>query len=226
MREAQRLVRRASRRHPLLPMLVPALLAAALALALPVAAPDDGRARRAADAFAAGATTTLATENLAAFRSSERWGLSLQTVREREQAEAARLEAERLARERARQQELAGLAAAGQSAWSPELQAIGFVGVVITAAQRVVLLTLPTGGVERFRVGDELKDGRRLAAISAQALVLQHDAGEQEGTQETLPLFPPVPPAPPMPPARAAAGAGGVADVASANAATPPTEGE
>lgn len=193
VREAQRFARWASRRQPL-PILAPALLAAVLALALPVAAPDDGRTRRDADVFADGAATALASEDLAAFRRSKRWGISLREARENE---AARLQEEELAQP-------AGAADASQAAWSPELQAIGFVGVVIAAAERVVLLALPGGSVERFRVGDQLEDGRRLGAISAQALVLQHEDGEQQ----TLPLFPP------------AQGA------SSANAESPPTEGE
>ena len=206
LQEAQRFASRAFRRHPLLPVLGPALLAALLALVLPIATPDDDRAQRDADVFADGAATALASEDLTMFRNSQRWGISLQGARE----EAERLEAERLARERAREEEVARLAREanrGKAAWSPELQAIGFVGVVITASERVVLLTLPTNSVERFHAGHVLEDGRRLASISAQALVLQHEDGERQ----TLPLFPPAPTA---------------ADVLIVDAENPPTEGE
>ena len=173
MQQAQRLVRRASRRQPLLPLLVPAVLAAVLAFALPVPAPDDGQALRQAAVFAEGATA-LASEDLASFRNNDRWGISLQEAQER-------------AAERARQAAKPAEAAASNVAWSPELQAIGFVGVVITPAERVVLLTLPTGSVERFHVGDQLQDGRTLAAVSTQALALEHEDGERQ----TLALFPP-----------------------------------
>ena len=207
LQEAQRFAGRAFRRHPLLPILGPALLAALLALVLPIATPYDDRARRDADVFVDSAATALASEDLATFRNNQRWGISLQGARD----EAERLEAERLARERAREEEVARLAREanrGKAAWSPELQAIGFVGVVITASERVVLLTLPTNRVERFHAGDVLEDGRRLASISAQALVLQYEDGERQ----TLPLFPP--------PLTAAA------DVLIADAENPPTEGE
>ena len=179
---ARQLASRASRRHPLVPPLAAALLAALLALVLPLAVPNDGPARRAADGLADGVARQLASEDLAAFRTSARWGISLQAAREKAAAD----------RERAR---LAALEPSAeeedkdQAAWSPELQAIGFVGVVITASERVVLLTLPAAEIGRFHAGDVLEDGRTLASISAQALVLQHE----DGQAETLPLFPPVP---------------------------------
>ena len=172
---ARQLASRASRRHPLVPPLVAALLAALLALVLPLAVSNDGPARRAADGLADGVARQLASEDLAAFRTSARWGISLQAARE--QARLAALE--RSAEEENKD----------QAAWSPELQAIGFVGVVITASERVVLLTLPAAEIGRFHAGDVLEDGRALASISAQALVLQH----KDGQEETLPLFPPVP---------------------------------
>lgn len=194
IRQAQRWASRTCRRFPLLPVLAPAALAALLAFALPVAAPDAGEALHNADQFANSATAR-ASEDLAAFRTNQRWGFSLQGEREREEAqrqESARAEAE---------------AANTGAAWSPELQAIGFVGVVIAATERVVLLTLPTDAIGRFHVGDVLQDGRTLASVSTQALVLQREDGEQE----TLPLFPPAPVA---------------TDALVADAHNPPTEGE
>ena len=198
MRAARQLAIRTLRRHALVPPFGVALLAALLAFVLPLAAPDDSLARRAVDSFSDGSVRQLASEDLAAFRASARWGISLQDARERAEAE----------RERARQAELqrrakeAEEAERAQAAWSPELQAIGFVGVVITASERVVLLTLPAAEIGRFHAGDVLEDGRTLASISAQALVLQHE----DGQEETLALFPPV--------------------SAITNAANPPTEGE
>ena len=181
VRAARQLAGRALRRHPLVPSLGAGMLAALLALVLPLAAPNDGPAGRAADGLADGAVRQLASEDLAAFRTGARWGVSLQGARAQAEAD----------RERARQEELkrrAEEAKQAQAAWSPELQAIGFVGVVITASERVVLLTLPAAEIGRFHAGDVLEDGRTLASISAQALVLQHE----DGQEETLPLFPPV----------------------------------
>ena len=175
IRQAQRLASRACRRFPLLPVLGPAAFAALLAFALPVAAPDDRGASHNAAEFATSATAR-ASEDLTTFRTSQRWGVSLQSERERMEAERAQAEQ--------------GTEAAdgdGATAWSPELQAIGFVGVVVAATETVVLLTLPTDDVGRFHVGDLLQDGRRLASASAQALVLQ----QEDGDRETLPLFPP-----------------------------------
>ena len=199
VRAARQLASRAVRRHPLLAPFGAALLAALLALVLPLATPNDGPARRAADGLADGAVRQLVGEDLAAFNTSVRWGVSLQGAREKAAAD----------RERARQAELerrAGETENAQAAWSPELQAIGFVGVVITASERVVLLTLPAAKIGRFHAGDVLEDGRTLASISAQALVLRHE----DGQEETLALFPPV--------------STGTA-VPIANAESPPTEG-
>ena len=180
VRKARQLASRALRRYPLLPPFGVVLLAALLALVLPLAAPNDGPARRVADGLADTAASQLASEDLAAFRTNARWGVSLQEARERAEAD----------RERARQEALARAAEEAektQAAWSPELQAIGFVGVVITTSERVVLLTLPDAEIGRFHAGNVLEDGRTLASISAQALVLQHE----DGAEETLALFPP-----------------------------------
>ena len=190
---ARQLASRAARRHPLVPSLGAALLAALLALVLPLAVPNDGPARRAADGLADGVARQLASEDLAAFRTSARWGISLQGARDKAAAD----------RERARLADLESRVKEDEkAAWSPELQAIGFVGVVITASERVVLLTLPAAEIGRFHAGDMLEDGRTLASISAQVLVLQHE----DGQKETLPLFPPV--------------------LAAASAKNPPAKGE
>ena len=181
VRVARQLAGRAMRRYPLLPPCGAALLAALLALVLPLAASNDDLARRAADGLADAAASQLASEDLAAFRTSARWGISLQAAREQAAADRERARQEELERRRAAEAETA------QAAWSPELQAIGFVGVVITASERVVLLTLPAAEVGRFHAGDGLPDGRTLASISASALVLHH----KDGQQETLALFPP-----------------------------------
>ena len=191
VRAARQLAGLASRGHPLVPLLIAALLAALLALVLPLAAPNEDPDQRTTDGLADDAVRQLASEDLAAFRTSERWGVSLQEARERAAADRARRE----------ELERAKDAEKSQAAWSPELQAIGFVGVVITASERVVLLMLPAAEIGRFHAGDVLEDGRTLAVISEQALVLQH----KDGQEETLALFP-----------RASA----------ANVENPPTEGE
>ena len=186
-------------------MLSVALLTALLALMLPLAASDDGPTHRGADVFADSAATALASEDLAMFRTNARWGVSLQGER--------KAKAEQLAQEHASQEELESSAEGteeDQAAWSPELQAIGFVGVVITDSERVVLLALPADKIGRFHVGDMLEDGRRLASIFAHALVLQH----KDGQEETLALFP------------SADAAASAADVLIANAENPPTEEE
>ena len=201
MRAARQLAIRTLRCHALVPPFGVALLAALLAFVLPLAAPDDGLARRAVDSFSDGSVRQLASEDLAAFRASARWGISLQEARRRAEAERERARQAELER-RAKEAEEAEEAERAQAAWSPELQAIGFVGVVITASERVVLLTLPAAEIGRFHAGDVLEDGRTLASISAQALVLQHE----DGQEETLALFPPV--------------------SAITNTANPPTEGE
>ncbi len=110
-------------------------------------------------------------EDLAHFLASSRWGgESLASLQTRRASEA---------------QTQAGAA----DALNPELRAMGFVGVLWMADQTAILLELPEQGVQRFGVGDELPDGRRLEAVSEYRLLL---SGADQSQQE-LPLFPPLP---------------------------------
>ena len=164
-------------RRPLLSALAAVAVTAAAAWALPVEV-ADGRAAALRNPLAAPPPQVAPEEDLTAFLTSRRWGVSLAEV------DAAR------AAEEATQMEQAARA---------ELDRIGFVGVSATVrpsagpiagqapewAERAVLLALPDGGVGRFEAGETLPDGRRLVAITAAALTLATD-----GEQETLRLFP------------------------------------
>ena len=165
------------RRRPLAVVVV-AMLVGALAGAL---APVGGSAENADAAAAAaeglpGGGVLPPKPDLTPFLTNRRWGFSLLEERaKREEREAA----ERAA---AQQPEPTRLT---------PLQAIGFVGVVLNPAERAVLLTLADGEVVRRVAGEALADGRVLAAVREDALVLEDANGERE----TLLLFP-VTPAP------------------------------
>ena len=164
------------RRRPLALVALAALLGA-LAGAL---APVGGSVEN-ADAAAGGAeglpgAAPLPKPDLTPFLTNRRWGYSLLDERrkrdEREAAERAAQEAE-------------------PTNLTP-LQAIGFVGIALNTAERAVLLTLPDGQVVRRVAGEALADGRVLAAVREDALVLEGANGQRE----TLLLFP-LPPTPP-----------------------------
>lgn len=148
-------------------------LTAVAALALPVHV-ANAPAAAVRNPLAEPAPQLAPEEDLTAFLASRRWGVSLA------ETDAAR------AAEQAAELEQAARA---------ELGRIGFVGVSATArpsageapewAERVVLLAVADGGVERFAAGAMLPDGRRLIAIAANALTLATN-----GKQETLRLFP------------------------------------
>ena len=138
-------------------------LAALLALVLPVAAPPPLSAPTEAPTTAADAGP--AQEDLADFMQSQRWGISLQEAQLQAKA-AARL--------------AAGL--------NPELREMGFVGVLAVPERTSILLTLEDGTVQRLDIGDQLPDGRSLAAVSDNRLTLT-DANQQ---QHRLLLFPEV----------------------------------
>ena len=168
VRAARQLAGLASRGHPLVPLLIAALLAALLALVLPLAAPNEDPDQRTTDGLADDAVRQLASEDLAAFRTSERWGVSLQEARERAAADRARREELGRAKD----------AEKSQAAWSPELQAIGFVGVVITASERVVLLMLPAAEIGRFHAGDVLEDACGYFRAGARAATQRRPGGD------------------------------------------------
>lgn len=139
------------------------LLAALLALALPVAAPPQ----LASTLTAPEAATDLASlqEDLEDFMQSSRWGISLQEV-----------------------QRQAKIAAVGPEGLNPELREMGFVGVLAVPERTSILLILEDGAVQRLDIGDQLPDGRSLAAVSNNRLTLT-DANQQ---RYSLLLFPEV----------------------------------
>ena len=165
------------RRRPLA-VVVLAALAGALAGGLtPVGGSPEN-----ADAAAGGAdgllpgTALLQKPDLTPFLTNRRWGYSLlEERRQREEREAA----ERAAAQQPEPKDLT------------PLQAIGFVGIALNTEERAVLLTLPDGEVVRRVAGEALVDGRVLAAVREDALVLEGANGQRE----TLLLFP-LPPAP------------------------------
>lgn len=136
-------------------------LAALLALLLPVAAPP--RIFDLTEAPVTAPDAGPAQEDLGDFMQSERWGISLQEAQLQAQAAA---------------EQLAGL--------NPELREMGFVGVLAVPERTSILLTLEDGTVQRLDIGDQLPDGRSLAAVSDNRLTLT-DANQQ---QHHLLLFP------------------------------------
>ena len=163
-RRARALALEGPLRWPLLPALALCLAAAALGLLWPVARPPlaaaaAGGGESAQPAVAEGA------EDLAAFLTSRRWGISL--------AEA---------------QAAAGAAAPAPAAGlNPALAELGFVGVTVQGG-RYAALVLADGAAVRLSAGDALADGQTLAAIDANTVTLLAPSGEER----VLVLFPPV----------------------------------
>ena len=126
--------------------------------------------------------TIPSSEDLTAFRQSERWGgLSFNQVA----AEAA------------------GAAAAGSE--DPNRDNVGLVGLVASPTSRVALLVEGEGTVTRRTPGDALPDGRVLTEVAANTATLAAtDTGalseaaseEPSPTEDVLVLFPPVNPTP------------------------------
>ena len=97
---------------------------------------------------------SLPAEDLEGFVRSTRWGISF--------AEAQRRAA----------------AAAGMDRLNPELREMGFVGLFALPDLTSILLILEDGTVQRFHVGDALPDGRVLAEVAPNRLILT-DANQQ-----------------------------------------------
>ena len=97
---------------------------------------------------------SLPEEDLEGFAQSTRWGISFE-------------EAERRA-----------AAAAGLDRINPELREMGFVGLFSVPDRTSILLILEDGTVQRFHVGDALPDGRLLAEVAENRLILT-DASQQ-----------------------------------------------
>ena len=163
-------------RRPGLALAAGFCLAAALLAALwPVG--GLGNAARADRHAGVPPATSPRPVDLRPFLENERWGMSIAAARAQRQGQAS------------------APAEAGETP-PPEptalaaLQAIGFVGVALSADEQAVLLTLPSGEVVRRLAGEALADGRELVSISQDALVLRHGGGQQT----TLALFPPARP--------------------------------
>lgn len=101
-------------------------------------------------------------EDLSSFLASARWGRSFAEL-QRRQDEAAR----------------------GRQP-SQELRRMGFVGFFAVPKRTSILLVTENGTVQRFDIGDELPDGRTLAAVDDNRIRLSAADGE---IQELL-LFP------------------------------------
>ena len=158
-------------RWPLAVVLAACVLAALAGALAPVGGAAAGMVGGAAERLPAGAAVPQ-TPDLAAFLTNRRWGVSVLEERQRQTEHQAAREAQ-----------------AAKTAEPPPaspLQALGFVGVVVNAAERAVLLTLPHGEVIRLVAGDALADGRVLVSVREDALVLERANAERE----TLILFP------------------------------------
>ena len=96
----------------------------------------------------------IPAENLEGFVRSTRWGISLEEAQRR------------------------AAAAAGLDQLNPELREMGFVGLFAVPGRTSILLILEDGTVQRFHVGDALPDGRVLAEVAENRLILT-DANQQ-----------------------------------------------
>lgn len=141
-------------------------LAALLALLLPVSAPlPDSTIVRPPEPQA---ETGPPSEDLQDFMRSTRWGVSFE-------------EAQRQAAIRAGADKQRG-------ALNPELREMGFVGLFVVPGRTSILMVLEDGTVRRLDIGDEVPDGRRLAAVGGNRLTL----ADASGQQYELLLFPEV----------------------------------
>lgn len=123
-----------------------------LAFAWPVSSPPPPSA--AAEVPGPRDIGSLPAEDLEGFVRSTRWGISFE-------------EAERQA-----------AVAAGLDRLNPELREMGFVGLFAVPGRTSILLILEDGTVQRFHVGDALPDGRVLAEVAENRLILT-DSSQQ-----------------------------------------------
>lgn len=165
------------RRRPLAVVVVAALAGALAGALAPVGgSPENASAATGGAEGVLPGAALLQKPDLTPFLTNRRWGYSLlEERRQREEREAA----ERAAAKEPEPKDLT------------PLQAIGFVGIALNTEERAVLLTLADGEVVRRVAGEALADGRVLAAVREDALVLEGANGQRE----TLLLFP-LPPAP------------------------------
>ena len=149
-------------RKPLTAAVAACALALLAALTIPVGLPDAATAST-GGRLSGDQVAVAPTEDLTTFRASRRWGVSF------EESEAAR-----------RARELAS----GEA--DTRRDRMGFVGTTATSDDRVVLLTLPGGGVARIAAGGALPDGRTLSTVTDTTVTFS-DGGSED---EELELFP------------------------------------
>ena len=140
------------------------------ALAMPVHLPEGGAAADPADLLPGEVAGEAAPEDLGAFLASRRWGVFEPEVTEPAPPPAPPEDPDP----------------------APEFMKIGFVGLIVTGDERVVLLRTPEGKVARVAPGAVLPDGRVLISVSDDRLVLRSEGRPDE----VLTLFPPVPTGP------------------------------
>ena len=136
----------------------------AAALAMPVRLPEGGLGANPGALLPAAVSGPEEPEDLGAFLTSRRWGVS---VEEKVEDEPPPPEEPRL---------------------HPDLARMGFVGLIETGDERAVLLESPEGGVARVAPGETLPDGRVLVSVTGNRLVLKGEGLPEE----VLTLFPPV----------------------------------
>ncbi len=78
-------------------------------------------------------------------------------------------------------------APAFEATTNPELQKIGFVGLIVTGNNSAMLLRGSSDDIARYGLGDALPDGRTLVSVSGNSLTLKNPHNEEE---ELLELFP------------------------------------
>ena len=146
---------------------------ALLALAVPVRLPEAGGSQGGSESLTGEISGAAGKEDLTAFMKGRRWGISMQEIAA--EAEAAAADA----------------AAAEGYRITPELAAIGFVGLMVEKDEYAVLLVLPSGSIARLAGGDTLPDGRTLVAVTDNSLTLEGEALDGgEPQRDVLRLFP------------------------------------
>ena len=164
------------RRWPVLAVAAGLLLTTvATALVVPVRQAAAGGAS--AQAGIASAFAEGVAEDLTPLLDSVRWGTSLR---------------EALAAAAAAQTGGPAAAAPDQVLAEGATDSVRFVGYIASEDHRAALLAFPDGEIVRLEPGENLRDGRAVADISAGALTL----GNEGDAAEVLALFPPVPSGP------------------------------
>ena len=166
------------RDRPLATFVWCAALVALVALAWPIDTTATSRTANTGSVDPDALPIVPGSEDLTAFRQSERWGGA--SFNEVAAAEAG--------------------AAAGSD--DPNRDNVGLVGLVASPTSRVALLVEGEGTVTRRTPGDALPDGRVLTEVAANTATFAANAASDAPTEEPSPtedvliLFPPVNPAP------------------------------